>query len=260
MSELFHLQNQLQQFILTGNPDIMQSVQQTGNVCVETRLAIYRDAYRFRLIECLSTSFPALYLYLGHEQFLQIITHYINLHPSSFRSVRWYGHELALFLHEYYAESYPYLVELAQLEWNLTQAFDSADTPYLKINDIATIPTAAWPDMTFTSHSSLIGAEHFWNVVPVWQALLNGEQLPTWQHSVEAVSWVIWRTEDYFIKYYSLTNEEHWALDALIQGLSFGELCEGLCQWTALDDVAMRAASYLKTWVQNGMLSSCIVD
>jgi hypothetical protein len=45
----------------------------------------------------------------------------------------------------------------------------------------------------------------------------------------------------------------------MIQGLSFGELCEGLCQWVPVEEVGMRAATYLKNWIQKGMLSKLLI-
>ena len=54
------LQDQFQQFILTGLPGINESIVATELVSVDTRLAIYRDGYKLRLIESLTTNFPAL--------------------------------------------------------------------------------------------------------------------------------------------------------------------------------------------------------
>lgn len=255
MTELVQLQDQFQKFILSGQPGVNDSIVQTERVSVDTRLAIYRDAYKLRLIESLTTSFPAVHAYLGTEAFGVVCSSYIDAHPSSYRSIRWYGDELAQFLRNYYDKRYFFLAELAEFEWKMTLAFDASDDPIVQIADMASIAPQSWANMKFTLHSSLQRLDHFWNTAPLWQTLINDDDLPELINNPIATAWVLWRAPDLMIQFYSLSEVEAWALDALIQGLSFGQLCEGLCQWVAAEEVGMRAASYLKNWIQNGMVS-----
>ncbi|MBL7480453.1 HvfC/BufC N-terminal domain-containing protein [Legionella bononiensis] len=255
MTELLNLQSQFQKFLLTGHSDIKNSIEQTERVLIDTRLGIYRDAYKLRLIESLTTSYPALHAYLGTEEFNKLCSSYIDAHPSTYRSIRWYGDALADFVQHYYDKPYAYLAELADFEWKMTLAFDAADDQVLRIQDMGNVPAESWAGLQFTLHPSVQRLNYFWNAIPVWHTLINDQDLPEWNKSANAVSWVVWRTQDYLIQYYSLSEEEAWALDAVRQGLSFGELCEGLCHWVAVDEVGMRAASFLKSWIQNGILS-----
>lgn len=255
MTELTHMQEQFQKFIFSGQSEINDSIVQTERVSVDMRLAIYRDAYRLRLIESLTTTFPAVYAYLGTEAFQEVCTSYIDAHPSSYRSIRWFGDVLADFLQNYYDKKYSFLAELADFEWKMTLAFDAADQQVLHISDMANVPPESWADMQFTLHPSIQRVNYFWNAIPLWQALINDQELPELQNTSMATSWILWRSPDYIIQFYSLSEEEAWAIDAIIQGLSFGQLCEGLCQWINAEEVGLRAASYLKNWIQNGMVS-----
>lgn len=54
----------------------------------------------------------------------------------------------------------------------------------------------------------------------------------------------------------SLGEDEAWALDAVREGGNFGVICEGLCRWHGADEVAMQAASFLKRWVTDGLISA----
>lgn len=255
MNDLFYLQDQLQHFILSGNSEIIDAIIPTERVSADDRLAIYRDAYRLRLIESLSTSFPALHLYLGTEEFKKLCASYIDQNPSSYRSVRWFGDALSEFLKRYYDKSCAYLAELADFEWKMTLAFDAADDPVLTIDDMAVVPPEAWAGMRFILHSSVQRLNYCWNAISVWQGLVHDRDLPAWSDNSKATSWVLWRSSDYLVQFYSMTEEEAWALDAVIQGLSFGVLCEGLCRWVTAEEVGMKAASYLKGWIQKGILS-----
>jgi hypothetical protein len=255
MTELAQLQEQFQQFIVSGQTGINDSIVQTELVSVDTRLAIYRDGYKLRLIESLTTSFPAVHVYLGTEAFQKVCSSYIDSNPSSYRSIRWYGHVLAEFLQNYYDKKYSFLAELADFDWKMTLAFDAADDQVLQITEMSTIPPQSWADMKFTFHSSLHRVAYYWNTIPLWQTLIKDQELPELINDPSPTTWVLWRSPDYMIQFYSLSEEEAWGLDALIQGLSFGQLCEGLCQWVPAEEVGMRAASYLKNWIQNGMVS-----
>lgn len=260
MTELLQLQEQFQAFLLTGKQGINESIVATEWVPVETRLAIYRDGYKLRLIESLTTNFPGLHLYLGTEEFEHLCSAYIDLHPSTYRSIRWYGNVLHYFISDYYEKKYPYLMELAEFEWNMTLAFDAADECRVQIQDMAVVPPESWAGLQFTIHPSVQRMNYFWNAIPLWQSLVHDQDLPELENSSHAKPWVIWRAPDYTIQFYSMSEEEAWALDAMIQGLSFGELCEGLCQWVEEEQVGMRAASFLKGWIQNGMLSTLLIS
>jgi hypothetical protein len=255
MTELTRVQEQFQKFIFSGQSEINKSIVQTERVSVDTRLAIYRDAYKLRLIESLTTTFPAVHAYLGTEAFQEVCTNYIAAHPSSYRSIRWFGDVLAEFLRNYYEKKYSFLAELADFEWKMTLAFDAKDTQVLHIADMANVSPESWVGMQFILHPSIQRVNYFWNAIPLWQTLINDQELPELQSASIATSWILWRSPDYIIQFYSLSEEEAWAIDALIQGLSFGQLCEGLCQWINAEEVGLRAASYLKNWIQNGMVS-----
>lgn len=258
MSELVHLQEQFQKFLLSQESTAHDSIMPTGLVSVTTRLGIYRDAYALRLMESLSVNFPLLYAYLGTEEAEQLFMAYIAAHPSTYRSIRWFGDSLAEFTTQYYKKN-PHLAELADFEWRMTLAFDAADAPVVGVDEMASLPAQAWADLQFELHPSIQRVHYFWNAVPIWQALAYEQELPALYLNEEANSWVLWRTPEYQLQFYSLSQEESWALDALSQGISFALLCEGFCQWFEPEEVGMRAASYLKGWIQKGMVSKLLI-
>jgi hypothetical protein len=258
MTDLLHLQDQFQKFLLSGQSNIHNSIMQTERVSVDTRLGIYRNAYTFRLIESLTGNFPSLYAYLGTEEFNKLATYYIETHPSSYRSIRWYGDVLADFIKNTYPQ-YPYLAELADFEWKMTLTFDAADENRVQLDDMAVVPPEAWANLQFILHPSVQRCNYFWNAVSLWQALSNDQELPDLQQNSEASAWILWRSSEYIIQFHSLSEDMAWALDNLSQGLSFGALCEGLCHWIKPEEVAMYAASRLKSWIQKGILSQLIL-
>jgi hypothetical protein len=256
MTDLYRLQEQLQNYLLSSETDIQASIVATDKVPVVKRLAIYGDAYRIRLLEALANNYPLLKRYVGEDIFQKIGISYIDNQPSRYRSIRWFGDKFAEYLVAYdNNNNTPYLAELAQLEWHMTLAFDAAEVKVINIEDMAAIPAESWANVRFILHPSLHRLNFFWNIVSLWQALAN-DQLFTEEltNRSKPLSWVLWRN-GYTIQFYALSDDETWALDAMAKGLSFSEICAGLCEWMDEEDVGMRAASLLKSWIQSGFLA-----
>src|SRR5579862_3161955 len=114
MTNLMNLQNKFQSYLINSNNDIRLDIEETKKVSATTRLQIYSNAYRFRLIEALASNYPVLQKYLGADSFQELAIQYIDEHPSTFRSIRWFGNQLENFLREHNQyNAFPYLAELS---------------------------------------------------------------------------------------------------------------------------------------------------
>lgn len=251
MSELIDLQNDFQQCLVHSSCELKHIVA-TEKVSTEIRLGIYVHAYYSRLIDALATSYPILQKYLGIERFNHLAYEYIKQHPSTFRSIRWFGDDFAKFLQEQQLEHY--LSELAQFEWTLCDVFDAADSNIISIEEIAAIAPDAWGDMRFTAHPSVRRINFSWNAVSIWQALSEDKSAPQPIESSEPVAWIMWR-KDLVNQFTSLTADEAWAVDAMLAQSTFEEICEGLCEWMTPDKVALHAATLLKNWIYSGFIA-----
>ncbi|KTD61084.1 HvfC/BufC N-terminal domain-containing protein [Legionella spiritensis] len=255
MMDLYRLQTGFQSYLTSEPSAVRDMVVDTKKVCSDTRLNIYRDAYQSRLLKALGCNFPCLNNYLGDEQFQQVGLAYVAAYPSHHRSIRWFGDRFAAFLLDYYDRSFHFLAELATFEWHMTLTFDSADDGVFDPARMSEIPPESWADMRFKVHSTLRRINFFWNVVTIWEALANNQAPcdPVKNQCEEA--WVLWR-KDYLNRFYLLKKDEAWAMDTMISGRTFGEFCEGLCQWHDEADVGLRAASLLKGWMQSGLITA----
>lgn len=254
-SKLIQLENTFQDFLLHKDPTIFEKVIGTSKVPIETRLGIYQHAYHARLHDALCNSYPALQCFLGEEEFQTLCYTYIDCHPSPFRSIRWFGHQLSTFLEEHPSyKLFPYLSELARFEWTMSLVFDAVDSPLLTAEDIQVIAPEEWMNMRLSPHPSVHRLTFSWNVVAIWQAFMDEKNTELPQENHPHLNWVLWRT-DFMSQFSSLTIDEAWAIDALINHATFGEICEGLCQWIEEEQVGIHAASLLKSWITGGLLS-----
>lgn len=257
MIELPLLQEAFQQHLLDPQKlQIKNSIISTKNVSAEKRLAIYAHAYKSRLVETLTITYPALLIYMGEERFNTLGNEYADVYPSTFRSIRWFGDHLSDFLQQHAVyQNYPYLAELAQIEWLMALVFDSENAQSISIETLSHISPNDWINMKLQPHPSLHRVNLSWNVVALWQALNNEEDPPAPEINETPIPWIFWR-KDLMNHFCSIAEDEAWAIDAMQAGASFGEICEGLANYSQEDEhIALRAASLLKAWTLAALIT-----
>lgn len=257
LNGLSALQKAFQAYLLDVDDSNLFQVNVVGTekVPIETRLSIYHHAYRSRLLETLGSNYPMLKKYMGEELFEKLGSDYISRYPSRYRSIRWFGDHFADFLrHHTTISDYPYLAEFAQFEWHMTLVFDAADGPHLALCAMSEVPTNAWADMRLILHPSIHRLQLSWNVISIWQALMNEQTPEEPKKNNLPIEWLLWRHQ--LTSYFASLNEiEKGAIDAAMNGLTFGEICEQLCQWVSEEEAGLQAASLLKGWLQSGLIS-----
>ncbi|MEW9900427.1 DNA-binding domain-containing protein [Chitinivorax sp. PXF-14] len=237
------------------NDGFAEHIVGTDKVDAPTRLAVYANAYRRRLIEALDSNYPILRQMVGDDGFERIARDYLAAHAPTHFSIRWFGDRLPTFLGEhagYGADNR--LAELAAWEWSMTEAFDAADRPALGVGTMAAVTPEDWAGLQFSFHPSLRRLTLAWNIPTIWKAVTaNAEATPPPAMAGQPQPWLIWRNgiTSYFR---SLDAAEADALDSARAGAGFGEVCEGLCAFVCEDEAPLHAAQYLKTWLTDGLI------
>jgi len=252
--KLRELQQDMQRHLLGEQSTVTAAIVDAPPLKPEDRLAIYRNAYQVRLIDALHDTYPILHGLLGDEAWLALGEAYVAAHPSVFRSIRWYGRDLSVFMtHCSPYEDAPILSEVALLEWTLTEVFDARDAPVLQRAALAAVDPAAWGGLQFAFHPSLRRLELSWNTAAVWKAMSRDETPPGPELGAAAVTWLLWRQnlQNYFR---SMTGVEAAALDAALRGRNFGEMCEALSNWLPQEEIPAAAAGLLGTWADSGII------
>lgn len=264
MNQLAKLQHTFQDKVLKPDqPTSISWVSASGRAAPETQLSIYSYAYRARLKEVLANDYHAILMAIGDDHFNQLADNYIEAHPSHYFSLRDFGSHLPNFIsgliqqhedQEIPWKEIPWLYELALFEWNLGQAFDAADISLFREQDMISISPESWPELRFTLHPSVLRLNFEWNIVEMWQALTDDN--PTEVTAIHEASspWLIWR-EQLITRFRSMQTEEQIAFDKLKEGGNFNEICEALATAMSENEVPMYAASLLKSWIAQGLIS-----
>ena len=216
------------------------------------RLKIYHDAYRFRIIEALATAYPKLHVLLGDDLFESTARSYLSVYPSTYRNMRWFGHQMREHLFNTLPE-HPIAAEMAQFEWTLALAFDAEDVAELKIQNLAEIPPENWSELRFKFQPAMKVVPLRWNTIAIWKALDSEQTPPALAKNSTYTSWLIWR-QNLNSQFRSLEEMEVLALQRGVAGASFGENCEALFD-TLGEDATLQAAQYLAGWLEAGLIS-----
>jgi hypothetical protein len=220
-------------------------------VGVKKRLGIYYDAYRLRIIEALANVYPNLKKLLGDDLFDSTARSYINMYPSTYRNMRWVGDKMAEHL-QATLRQHPIAGELATFEWALGLAFDAEDVPILTLQDLAIIPPQDWGNLRFKFQPAVQLLSPTYNVLRVWQAL-NIDEIPPKAKQIKE-PYLVWRKE-LNSHYRSLEPAEYAAIQQMMAGASFGDLCETLLEVKG-DEATNTAAQYLAGWLNEGLLTA----
>lgn len=254
MSHLDQLQDAFQAYLVgdAATESFTPYVVDDAKVGAHQRVSIYYNAYRLRIVEALTTSYPNLRALLGDDLFEKHALSYIDAFPSRYRNMRWVGDKMSAHLSLVLPE-HPVAAEMAAFEWALTLAFDAEDAPVLNLTDLAEIPPEDWAELRFKFHPSMHILPLQYNVIEVWQALSAEESPP----SVVEVNMpcLVWRQS--FDSYFrSLEADEHQAIQQIIEGATFAELCEDLQRTFSEEEATLKAAQYLSGWLSDSLMTA----
>ena len=211
-------------------------------------MAIYRDAYRGRLLAALEVSFERTRRWIGEEAFAAAAAHYVLLQPPSGWTLDEYGDGFPDVLAALFAEDRE-VAELAWLEWQMSQAFAARDLPELDPAELAAAGygDADWAAMRFTLAAGFAARTISTNCNEVWAALADGPADTFAAASIPAAGLSVWRS-GLSPRYRVCPLDELAALQRLAEGTAFGEV--------ALDAEPEVLGTWLAQWLGEGIFSA----
>ncbi len=258
MISLQQLQSEFKQYLFDDDDKISSHVVGTTSVSNDVRLWLYSNSYYARLVEALENDYPVLRVLLGEETFVSLCHEYTRAYPSTYFTLRFFGQYLSQFFRSHSDfKSKRYTIELAEFEWSFIEAFDAADKKPIAENDIASIPPDAWLALKVTLHPSIRLVKHTQNVVAIWRAVKDKKPLPKVAELAAPDHYLVWRDASTIkTQYRYLQPDEAVALRVVADGGSFVAMCEALAGVIEdQNEIPLRAASLLKTWVAAGLLT-----
>ena len=115
-----------------------------GGLPTVERLAVYRDGYFARLIECLADDYPAVRDALGGELFESLCKDFIVAHPPRSASLNHYGAPFAAYCATRRERWCGVVADLARLEWALVGAIHADAERVLLTEALARLTPEDW--------------------------------------------------------------------------------------------------------------------
>ena len=255
MSALANLQHILQTHLLREDEQILNQLVLPAKGTIHERLAVYSNAYVWRLIDALEQEYGLLAKLLGDEAFTELAEAFINDYPSQFYSIAKFSEPLAQFLVEYtpYSEQ-PHLSELVQLIKALITSLEAADAPFLNFEALANVAEQNWPSLCFKFHPSVQYFNFNYNSYAIWKALVQEKSVPEVQMTKSHC--VVWRKG--LLSYaVALTEAEALVLHLIQQGFCFADVCEAVYDKGFMGEfqTASFVGNLLANWLNNHLFS-----
>jgi len=154
------------------------------------RLNVYRNNYLITLRNALRTTFPAIERLVGEEFFAALARAFAERHPPRSAIMARYGDALPAFLDQFAPLSeFPYLADVARVEYSRVQAYHAADGAGFELRDAAAATTAL--DRPSALHPSVSIIESAFPVHAIWLAQFDDDDLAQTQWLTETV--LVWR-------------------------------------------------------------------
>lgn len=217
------------------------------------RFALYRGNLVANWEKALANAYPVLKRLVGNEFFRALAREYGRAMPLEEGDLNAFGRGLASFLDDFApVAEYPYMADMARLEWALHLAYYGADEASLSLEALAAMDAETLDGLRLRLRQVCTLIQSRWAVVGIWQAHQQPGQAPAWPADIRRPSQCLicrprWRAE-----LLELSPGELAALRAITEGAPLGAGLE-----TGADaDPTFDPAAALPRWLQSGIFNT----
>jgi hypothetical protein len=178
--------------------DFAQSLNDSQHRCrslteaSHANIAIYRNNVVLNRINALRIAYPTLVALLGEEFFDAMVLIYVQQYAASSANLHAEGHNLPDFIAQFApANDYPYLSDVARLDWAIHTAHYATDAQPISAQAIAEQATHL-AELCFTLHPAVSILQSNWPIASIL-AMHHGEAAPDNLNTAECV--LVWRDQ-----------------------------------------------------------------
>lgn len=208
------------------------------------RFSLYRGNLSATWDKVLSAAFPVIRALLGAEFFSALGRAFGMAHPSDDPDLNRFGAGFADFLARFeHVADYPYLPDMARLEWALHRSYYAPERQALGANALAALSPDDFERARFALHPAASLFASAWAVVPLWLAHQPGQDAfpdDMATHSAAAIVRPQWKTE-----VVPLDAAQYGALAALGAGNCMGEALDAAFDIDEHFDIAANLGQWL---------------
>ena len=227
-------------------------VRKRDSLSAVERCDIYANMYFYRLRDCVQQDFAAVTGLVGEVNFHNLMTDYLLSHPPSHFSLRYAGQHLPVFLRTHaLRQQWPYIADLAELEYAIVDSFDATDAAALTADDLRQVPPEDWAGLRLKVSPSVRLLRLEWPVGDIWSDAKEGKASEAM--AAQATHMRIWR-RDLEVFHKTIDAREAAALAALGSDQTFGQVCGILGEGDDEEAGAAAAFAMLQRWLAEEVL------
>ena len=263
--------HQAQELIRLKRDELEKVVRSTGRFSASERLSVYANAYYARLLECLGESFPVLKHALGEDTFNEFAFGYLQTYPSRSYTLNRLGEDFARHLDETRPDrsgreeqgpNWPdFLIDLARLEWTISQVFDGPGLEQedpLDYESLQAIAPQQWVQARLKLAVCLKLLQFSYPINDYYteaRRAKEGEAIPLPEARPQFVA--IGRRE-YVVRRYELSEPQYRLLESLQAGETIGQAIECAAEILDADDeeLAVSLRSWFHNWAAEGFFEA----
>jgi uncharacterized protein (UPF0276 family) len=217
----------------------------------EQGLALYRGNLSATWDKALSAAYPVLRQLVGDEFFSALTRAYGMENPSGDPDLNRFGATFAPFLDDFeHVAEYPYLPDMARLEWALHRAHFAGDANGLGADALGELTPAQLEAARFTLHPACTLLASNWAVVALWQAHQPGSGVD-FPAAMAAPALALVARPHWKAELVPLDQAAHAALGVLAAGDNFGAALDAAFEF----DQAFDVAAHLQRWLHLAVLT-----
>lgn len=220
----------------------------------EIRLSVYANGYVARIHESLSETYETISHLLGKEKFMNLTTAYARAYPSQDYNLNHVGRDFSRFIHKsMLSQEYPFLEDLAFLEWELAQSFHSFDEASLDLSAFAAIPQEEWENLRINFQPSVKIVRSKWPIHEIWMA----RKTPLTELNIDLQN----KAEEVLISRKGVEvfcekigPSKYEMIQGFLNGKKLGEVCELLIERFPEEPISLQ--DWFAEWARRGMIRS----
>lgn len=220
-------------------------------------IAVYRNAYRARLIDVLRSTFERTARLIGEDAFVQAAAHHLITNPPASWTIDLAVEGFWEVCTDLFANDAD-VGEVAWLEWAMHRAFTAADAVPMTLADFAAataeFDTGQWDGLGFALIPGTNLRPVEFDLVKLWAALTDPLEEVQLARLVEPKWTLLWR-EDEIPVFGLIPPAEGLALMEILQGGTFGGACTILANNVEPSQVAAAAGGMLRNWIEIGLIT-----
>jgi hypothetical protein len=222
------------------------------------RVGVYQGMYLLRMIEALEGDYPAVAHFLGDEEFADLVTRYVESHPSTSYTFNRLGRRFPEFIKSSRGiRRKVFVADLARLELAVTEVFDAPESPAWPAEEIAKLPHDAWERAVLKPIAAFrLGAYGY----PV-NAYLQSVKEENHDHpdvGRKATHVAVWRKR-YEVWRLDLPKPAYEFLELLARGRPFGKAVAASAR-SLQGNPGEQLFRWLRDWVAEGMFEGVTVS